>query len=214
MCFLRRENEEWWYWGFLCIYFFPSQTRTIKCSSLWWNSHRLQEVSVFAGVSLWASPSPTLHLFLSAWNPDSCADTGLALALLVNPLASWTGLIEGGWWGFTICSLLVGLMASTMHNPVCIVQAIFYRSFSPHLPCLMQVVATPKDSNQHGFWTSRWAALWQSRLPVCLAVPEYWNWSRHCPTVCYQRGKTLFSLQHHSISEVELGSLLCIFQAI
>lgn len=82
---------------------------------------------------------------------------------------------------------------SSVHCTSHLLQKIF---FSPHLPCLMKVVTTPKDSHQHGFWTSRWAALWQSRLPVCLAVPEYWNWSRHCPTVCYQRGKTLLSLQY------------------
>lgn len=94
-------------------------------------------------------------------------------------------------------------------------QCGLYRRYSlPYLPCLMQVVATPKDSHQHRFWTSRWAALWQSRLPVCLAVLEHWNRSRHCPTVCYQRGKTLFSLQHHSVSEVELGLFSYVFQAI
>lgn len=123
---------------FLCVWFFPLLNMYIKCSSLWWNSQRLQEVSLFVGVALQASPPPTLHLFLSAQNPDSCADTDLALAqsflsqgwqACSAPVCKpgtqmdW-GWLKGSGGASPLVLLLVGLMACTMHSPVWSLQKI------------------------------------------------------------------------------------------
>lgn len=123
---------------------------------------------------------------------------------------SW-GWLKGSGGVSAIVSLLVWLTACTIYYPLWSPEMLFLPTTHP---CLMQVVAAPEDSYKPRCWTSRWAALWQSRLPVCLAVLKYWNRSRHCPTVCGQRGKICLSLQCHNISEVELESLLCIIQGI
>lgn len=123
---------------------------------------------------------------------------------------SW-GWLKGSGGVSAIVSLLVWLMACTIYYPLQSPEMLFLPTTHP---CLMQVVAAPEDSYKPRCWTSRWVALWQSRLPVCLAVPKYWNRSRHCPTVCSQRGKICLFLQCHNISEVELESLLCIIQGI